>query len=258
VKNADIRYRNGHAHIARFPFINGFEAAGTNPPHRGTFSDVLETRNPPAFRPPDGRRSARIFHDSPNEENAMSRTVTQSAPRRAPDRFPLYLRSNGDITLLEISVLGAEPTTQDEQAIRLAVAGEIDILTAGSLRDTLIRTLHRYRPVHIDVDLDEVTFMDASGASALLKFAIAARQADCAITVTNPQSNVYRMLEITGLLDEFEPPTDRIPPVDTSTVADSRPALARRADAVVDAHADPLRRRTAGPTILTPAPHEAA
>jgi anti-anti-sigma factor len=106
----------------------------------------------------------------------MSRTVTPSTPRRAPDRFPLYLKSNGDITLLEISVLGAEPTTQDEQAIRLAVAGEIDILTADSLRDTLIRTLHRYRPVHIDVDLGEVTFMDASGASALLKFAIAAWQ----------------------------------------------------------------------------------
>jgi NADPH:quinone reductase len=29
VNHADIRYRNGHAHVDRFPFVNGFEAAGT-------------------------------------------------------------------------------------------------------------------------------------------------------------------------------------------------------------------------------------
>ncbi len=29
VNHADIRYRNGHAHINRFPFVNGFEAAAT-------------------------------------------------------------------------------------------------------------------------------------------------------------------------------------------------------------------------------------
>jgi anti-anti-sigma factor len=169
----------------------------------------------------------------------------------------LYFRSNGDITLLEISVLGAEPAIQDKQAIRLAVAGEIDIMTADSLRETLIHMLHKYRPAHIGVDLADVTFMDASGISALLKFAIAARQTDCAIAVTNPRSNVYKVLKITGLLEEFGLPTDRTPPVDTGTGADSRPALARRADAVVDAPAHPQRRRTTGRVILTPTPPQA-
>jgi anti-anti-sigma factor len=170
----------------------------------------------------------------------------------------LYFRSNGDITLLEISVLGAEPAIHDKQTIRLAVAGEIDIMTADSLRDTLIHVLHKYRPIHVGVDLAEVTFMDASGVSALLKFAIAARQTDCAIAITNPRSIVYKVLKITGLLEEFGLPTNRTPPVDTATGAgtgtDSRPVLPLRADTVVDAHPDLQRRRTTGPVIVIPTP----
>jgi anti-sigma B factor antagonist len=184
-------------------------------------------------------------------------TMTRPAPTRASDRFPLYFRSSGDITLLEISALGAEPAIQDKQTIRLTVAGEVDILTADGLRDTLIGMLHKYRPIHISVDLAYVTFMDASGVSALLKFAIVARQLDCTIAVTNPRSNVYKVLGITGLLEKFGLPTDRTPSVDTGTGADSQPVLARRADAVVDAHADPQRRRADGPVISTPTPHEA-
>jgi anti-anti-sigma factor len=225
VNYADIHYRNGHAHIDRFPFANGF------------------------------------VRNSSNEETTMTTTTTTTTtrptPRRAPDRFPLYFRSNGDITLLEISVLGAEPAIQDKQAIRLAVAGEIDIMTADSLRDTLIHMLHTYRPAHIGVDLADVTFMDASGITALLKFAITAQQMNCAIAVTNPRSNVYKVLKITGLLEEFGLPTDHTPPVDTGTGADSRPVLARRADAAIDAHTYPQRRRTTGPAILTPTPTQA-
>jgi anti-anti-sigma factor len=166
----------------------------------------------------------------------------------------LYFRSNGDITLLEISVLGAEPAIHDKQTIRLAVAGEIDIMTADSLRDTLIHVLHKYRPIHVGVDLAEVTFMDASGVSALLKFAIMARQTDCAIAITNPRSIVYKVLEITGRLEEFGLPTNRTPPVDPRAGVDGRPILDRRADTVVDAHPDLQRRRTTGPVIVIPTP----
>jgi anti-anti-sigma factor len=222
---ADVRYRNGSAHIGRFPFVNGF------------------------------------IRNSSSEENTMptTMTMTRPAPRRAPDRFPLYFRSNGDITLLEISALGAEPAIHDKQAIRLAIAGEIDILTAGSLRDTLIHILHTYRPMHIGIDLADVTFMDASGISALLRFAISARQTDCAIAVTNPRPNVHKVLEITGLLEEFGVSTDRTPlaGTGTGTGTDSRSALTRRADAVVDAPADRQRRRTTGPVTLTSTPYQA-
>lgn len=170
----------------------------------------------------------------------MSTTITRPVPMPGPDRFPLYRSSNGDITLLEISMLGAEPVFRDERGIRLAVAGEIDIMAADGLRDTLIQTLHKYRPVHIDVNLADVTFMDASGVTALLKFAIAAHRQDCAISITDPQSGAQKVLEITGVLDEFDPPpTDRVPPADRGTVADGQPAPARSAVAVADAYADP-------------------
>jgi stage II sporulation protein AA (anti-sigma F factor antagonist) len=184
VNYADVRYRNGPAHIDRFPFVNGFIRNSSS--EENTMPTTTTTTT------------------------TMTMTMTRPAPRRAPDRFPLYFRSNGDITLLEISALGAEPAIHDKQAIRLAVAGEIDTMTAGSLRDTLIHTLHTYLPTHISVDLADVTFMDASGISALLKFAIAARQMDCAIMVTNPRSNVYKTLKITGLLEQFGLPTGRL------------------------------------------------
>lgn len=182
----------------------------------------------------------------------MSTAVPRSAPTRAPARLPLYFRSDGDVTLLEISVLGAELPTQHEQAIGLTVAGEIDILTAGSLRDTLIQVLRTHRPAHIGVDLARVTFMDASGASALLKFAIAARQLDCAIAITNLQPNVYKVLQVTGLLEELGLRTDRTRPVSTGPSADSRSVPMRRAGTVADIRDYLQRRRTGGPVIDPP------
>nr|WP_240943184.1 STAS domain-containing protein [Planosporangium thailandense] len=182
--------------------------------------------------------------------------MTRPAPGHTPDRFPLYFRSNGDITLLEISALGAEPTIQDQQTIRLAIAGEIDILTADGLRDTLIHILHTYRPIHIGVDLADVTFLDPSGITALLKFAIAARQTDCAIAVTNPQPNVHKVLEIAGLLEEFGVSADRTPPANTGTGAGSGPVPAPRIDAVVDARPDRQPRQTAGSVMRTSPPHQ--
>jgi stage II sporulation protein AA (anti-sigma F factor antagonist) len=220
VNHAGIHYRNGHADIDGFPSADGF------------------------------------VRNSSNKDNTMTAAMTRPAPQYVPDRSPLYFRSNGDTTVLEIWALGAEPTIQDKQAIRLAVAGEIDILTADGLRDTLVQALHRYRPIHVGVDLAGVTFMDACGVSALLKFAIAARRVDCAISVTNPQSNVYKVLEITGLLEEFGVPTDRTPPAGTDAGAGGQ-ALTRRIDAVVDSHSDRQRRRITGPVTVTPTPHQA-
>jgi anti-sigma B factor antagonist len=162
-------------------------------------------------------------------------TTTRPTPRRAPDRFPLYFRSNDDVTVLEISALGTEPATGDRQPIRLAVAGEIDILTAGGLRDTLIHVLHTYRPTHLSVDLADVTFMDASGVSALLRSAIAARQTNCTIAVTNPRPNVHKVLRLTGLLDEFGLATDRTRPVLTRRIGPV--ANARRTRTPHPAHA---------------------
>jgi anti-anti-sigma factor len=221
VNHADVHHRNGHADIDGFPSANG------------------------------------LVRSPSNKGNTVAMAVTRPAPRHVPDRFPLYVRSNGDQAVLEISALGAEPAIDGKQAIRLAVAGEIDILTADGMRDTLVQALHRYRPIHVGVDLAGVTFMDACGVSALLKFAVAARRMDCAVSVTNLQSNVYNVLEITGLLEEFGVPTDRTSPADTDTGAGSSPVLTRRADAVVDSHSDRRRRRITGPVTLTPTPHQA-
>ena len=64
--------------------------------------------------------------------------------------------------------------THSRQATILAVAGEIDLATAGSFERQASRTLHHVHGLLI-LDLTETTFMDLSGARALDRLG---RQAD--------------------------------------------------------------------------------
>jgi anti-anti-sigma factor len=77
--------------------------------------------------------------------------------------------------------------------------GEIDMATVETLRHTLTTVLRQEHPVHIDVNLAEVTFMDSSGINALMACRADATPNGCRVTISHPRPTVRRVLAVTGV-----------------------------------------------------------
>lgn len=92
---------------------------------------------------------------------------------------------------------------------RVAVTGEVDMATADTLRERLLRVLHQHSPVLLDVNLAGVSFLDCTGIGALVGVRNAAVQAGCRVRVTDPQPIVRRVLRVTGLLRVFTAPIEQ-------------------------------------------------
>ena len=85
------------------------------------------------------------------------------------------------------------------RAVSVTGHGEIDMTTVDTLRYTLTTVLRQERPLHIDVNLAEVTFMDSSGINALMACRADATPNGCRITISHPVPMVRRVLTVTGV-----------------------------------------------------------
>lgn len=86
--------------------------------------------------------------------------------------------------------------------VRLVVAGEVDVISAGQFREYLSGTLN-LRPASLTVDLGGVTFLDSTGLSALVYARQRAGDEGIPFRVADPQPQVRRLLDVTGLLPVF-------------------------------------------------------
>jgi anti-anti-sigma factor len=99
------------------------------------------------------------------------------------------------------ALLSYQTVVEHARAVRVAFAGEIDMSTADGVDVIVADALRSHAPRHLCVDLTQVRFMDSSGIHALLRCRDRAADAGCELAVTNPQPIVYRVLEVTGLLE---------------------------------------------------------
>jgi anti-anti-sigma factor len=105
-------------------------------------------------------------------------------------------------------------TERHAEAIVLAVAGEIDLLTAPQLEQAVLSALDERPPVLI-IDLLEVTFLASTGMSTLVKaYQKATSQTRLRVVATG--SVTLRPLELTGLT----PPLAVYPSRDAAIGAD--------------------------------------
>jgi len=86
---------------------------------------------------------------------------------------------------------------------RMAVFGDVDEVNAARLHRDLIDVLRHHRPARIEMDLHAVPFLNSVGIRTLLLCEADARQLGCGITIIDPHPAVYRVLQLTGLLDHF-------------------------------------------------------
>lgn len=99
-------------------------------------------------------------------------------------------------------VPGASIRTASTDAWRASVelCGEVDIASAGALRDVLDGHLDAGRRV-IRVDLHEVTFMDSTAVGVLADAHARCAKEHGTLIVTGVGGAVQRLLQITGLDD---------------------------------------------------------
>jgi anti-anti-sigma factor len=89
----------------------------------------------------------------------------------------------------------------DDGVCTVALAGELDLSGADSLRRLLLDALGRDDCTAVVADLADVTFLDSAGLGALVGAYRETETTGHRFTVTNPMRGVRRILEIAGVLD---------------------------------------------------------
>ena len=80
--------------------------------------------------------------------------------------------------------------------VTVIVTGEVDLDTAPTVRDEVLRHLHGGASVHLD--LGDVTFMDSSGLHVLLAASRRAALVGAQLRLVRVSARVQRLIELTG------------------------------------------------------------
>lgn len=89
---------------------------------------------------------------------------------------------------------------EDPRRVVVRPSGEIDMMTAGTLREAIDDALREYAPGEIVVDMSGVTFMDSSGINVLFHSQTHAARRGCGLFISDPPDVVRRVLRVTGVL----------------------------------------------------------
>jgi anti-sigma B factor antagonist len=89
---------------------------------------------------------------------------------------------------------------RDEEALRVAIAGELDIASVQPLRD-VIDWFVRGDRCHVRVDCRDLAFIDSSGLGLFVKLHKRLRAARCSLTLVDVPKRCRRVFEITGLAE---------------------------------------------------------
>ena len=90
----------------------------------------------------------------------------------------------------------------DDAVVRLAVHGGIDMATADDLTDAIAQAVAG-GCAEVLVDLADVGFCDSTGIGAIVRARNAAAGEGATVQVINPCGPVYRVLDVTGMLDSL-------------------------------------------------------
>src|ERR1039457_3156365 len=90
-------------------------------------------------------------------------------------------------------------------ALRLSFQGQLDMTAEGAFNEALTRATRCGR--RVEIDLEEVDFIDGSGLSLLIDAERRARRSGRQLTIVAASRPVHRLIEITGT-------ADRLPPLD--------------------------------------------
>ncbi|RZU51172.1 anti-anti-sigma factor [Krasilnikovia cinnamomea] len=87
-------------------------------------------------------------------------------------------------------------------AVRLALAGELELSTVDQLREHVTREFGTVqRPQQLVIDMAAVTFCDSTGLAALIDARATAADHHADFSVINPSRMTRTIMQVTGLLE---------------------------------------------------------
>jgi len=98
----------------------------------------------------------------------------------------------------------ATPTA--DGTVTVTASGELDMTSAPDLIRVLREAIRTHGPSRVDLDLTGVTFMDSTGLQVLVA---ANSDVGGGLRITGTSPAVFRLLQLTGVLEEFGVSTDR-------------------------------------------------
>jgi anti-anti-sigma factor len=145
-------------------------------------------------------------------EQATGQPSTGRSHRRAPVRRTREHRPAapaaagpgpaGPVPLVSTPLLQVTAFT-DGAAVRVAVAGELDLSTTPAFAGALDRAFDHGVDL-LTVDLDDLTFADSSAIHALLRLRATAEERGTRLCLTNVAGSLRRTLTITGMHELFD------------------------------------------------------
>lgn len=97
-------------------------------------------------------------------------------------------------------------STLADDVVEVAPQGEIDVENAYEIREAVGAQLAEGRCSRIELNMQDVTFIDSVGISALVAAFQLAAVSDVKLVVTRPSRFAHRQLWVTGLLGLFGNP----------------------------------------------------
>ena len=94
----------------------------------------------------------------------------------------------------------AETETASPEAIRLAIWGQLDLLSASALREALAKAIRVNE--FVELDLDQVDFIDGHGLSTLMD---AESDAPRRLRIVGASTCVRRLIDVTDTADRVPP-----------------------------------------------------
>lgn len=102
--------------------------------------------------------------------------------------------------------LSITTSTLASGAVEVSPKGEIDVENAYAIRDVVAAQLAEDRPERIELNMQNITFIDSVGISALVGAHQLADVSGVKLVVTRPNRFAHRQLWVTGLLGLFGNP----------------------------------------------------
>jgi len=97
-------------------------------------------------------------------------------------------------------------STLADDVVEVSPSGEIDVENAYEIREAVAAQLADGHPARIELNMQDVTFIDSVGISALVAAFQLAAVSEVKLIVTRPSRFAHRQLWVTGLLGLFGNP----------------------------------------------------
>ena len=102
-------------------------------------------------------------------------------------------------------------TSQEQEGVRVALRGELDLSSALVFDEELKRIEHACDPETLVLDLHELKFMDSTGLRLILSAHARARRGGRRVRIVLANKAMRRIFQLTGMLDRLDIVDDGAP-----------------------------------------------